>query len=194
MSFAPKVKDDEQTIDELFIDDDNINHIWSNLNSIYLRYGKPKITRQTAKQLLIDYAKEHQFLDHSVGNNQRETLSYYNKHFTKYTVMPKIPYNVPDHNPMIEKINGKLFADFSPEDYGRLDVWQADPIYADKYNTRKHRGNKGMNNPHIIGAHKRHYANTDDGLRDHEKGPSRTHGYNMSSIYSQSQYIIDGEY
>lgn len=135
---------------------------------------------------------KREFRDCSSSANQHETLSYYNYQFIKLYAENTKPYIhrvgdlVPDENPFKLKPYGKSIDRMNPIDYHVADVWQENPVFMDAYNSRQFTGIKGMRNPHIIGAHKRHYyRDNTEGLRLHEKGPERTSGYghHMQDIY-----------
>ncbi len=121
-----------------------------------------------------------------------ETIDYYNKEFIK-DVHPlynkpyihKIGDLTPDINVIRAKPFGKKISNMQAEDFKYADVWEEHPVYVDDYNQRRTHGNKGINQPHIVGAHKRHYEmDNSEGLSLHEKGPDRTWGYNNKELYS----------
>ena len=73
---------------------------------------------------------------------------------------------------------------FMPEDYRQLDVWQESPVFV---NSNFKNNNRGLNNPHVIGAHKRHVERAGDGLYNLEL-VNESYGFDMKDAYNTSMY------
>lgn len=184
--------------DDLFLDPINIQFVTERIVALRKQYGTAKkmpiklLTLEVEAQMR-EWVNLHRLADSSVSGNQVETLDYYNKDFVKemhplYSVgyIPRTGDLTPDVNVMRLKQYGKREEDMYVDDIRNLDVWTEDAVYLDDYNTRKTWGNKGINQPHIVGVHKRTYdrVSTDGLSTNGEKGPERNRGYNNDALYA----------
>jgi hypothetical protein len=89
-----------------------------------------------------------------------------------------------DWNPIRELRAGKLTRMETVEDIKNIDAWSDGAVSIDDKSRRKPM--KGINNPYIIGAHRRYYdKDVASGFRTvREIGPTKNRGYNMEAIYS----------
>lgn len=176
----------------LFLTDVNIKFIVSNVVKLRHEYSvdKKMPMRTLANHLksqMRDWTRKRQLNDAAASDNPIETLDYYNKQFIRdmHPLYKHDPFNThePDVNVIRDPIYGKKHDQLYTEDIRNLDVWDNNDIYVDDRSTRRTWGNKGLNNPHIIGAHRRHYErDIDEGLQAHEKGPTRTRGYTHTRL------------
>lgn len=182
------------TTDVLFIEEENIKFVARNIHNLKRRHGTTQSAEETLSEVtsrMKQFIEDHDMSrDSSIIGNQLESLDYFNKYFTRTMDPGRGPYlhrvgdMQPDDNPFRAKPFGKKIEHFQVEDYRNADVWEPNHVFQDSYATRQHSGMSGMNNPHIIGAHRRHYdRNNSEGLSIHEKGSDRTWGYDMVDLY-----------
>lgn len=93
-----------------------------------------------------------------------DNLSELNDTFVKKYVRSVI---TTDFNPFRDRISGKKISHMSAEDMKNLDLWKEAPMFITPEN-QKINSVKGIHNPHIIGAHRRHYDMQEHNLVDAE--------------------------
>lgn len=178
--FVPKgiTFDDNATNADLFLNPTNIKFLISNMRQLHTRYGIPNLN--LTEQQMHEYINNYDFTDESVAGNKLVTLSYYNKKFvdTYHPITISDDNTTPDVNYFKIKPFNKPVSQWHVEDYRCADLWsdQAE-TYVDKSIKQRTRL-RGLNNPHILGSHKRHYEHDiSETLTAHEVGPTRPHGY-----------------
>ena len=157
----------EHAID-LFLSKDNLLHVWGVLNGWRSNHGTSPISYEAVESSAVEWTLD--MIPPETGNSVLASVvaEHYNREFVRSMTQGKF-------NPFTRSVNGVNFADIMPEDYGKLDYWEPNHIFAVERSTKK-----GSHNPHVIGAHKRHYDTASEGLRQHEKGPTRNSGWDMS--------------
>jgi hypothetical protein len=171
----------------LFLRDDNTQIVVANILMLYSRYDLPYHDDLTSKIINKMQIYIHAFNgDSSVSNNMIETLDYHNKQFTKKYMLPLlVQYNFKSDNVFKIKPFGKYIKNYYVDDIRNIDAWEPHTTEQDNYHRRTNTSKNGLNNPHIIGAHKRRYEqDISETLRTHEKGVSRISGYNMEDVYA----------
>ena len=174
-------------ISELFLDSDNIKLVVANISTLQRRYDihhSADLANKIANKMRWYISSSN--IESSVSNNILETIDYHNKQFTKkYMLSLQVRNNFKSDNVFKIKPFGKYVKNYYADDIRNVDVWEPHAIMQDNYHIRKGTGKKGLNNPHIIGAHKRRYEqDISEALRTHEKGISRISGYDMEDVYA----------
>ncbi len=167
------------TYTELFLSERNTLIVYKKINTQLREYGRDKITIEDIKAQMENWALN--YTDIAVSEDITETVDYMNDNFIKFVTEDlEASTNIDEvrFNPMRDNYFGKKNSDYMPEDYRNMDVWRDNSVFTDVRFQRP--AVKGIMNPHVIGAHRRHYDSVDEGLRPHEKGLNRTYGYDMS--------------
>jgi hypothetical protein len=184
----------------LFLEQDNLNVILRAIYTIH-RQHSGRTTYDHFRLAVTDeikqWADHHIFHDASDGCNALEALEYYNRRFIR-TYDPSRSDRTHEHileggdpQPDVDVMRrrrrgGMTDGELRPEDYGRLDLFNDKQIFASAHSQRRGRGNKGINNPHILGAQRRHYERDNaEGLRLYmDQEGHRPHGYDMRGLTS----------
>ena len=158
-----------------FLHADNITILRGKIGTIYANNGMKRSMSNIHSRAVtwITIFETRPMPDNFV--NQNEVIDYLNKEFVKFICGDIFS------NPFRNTINGQLFNSLMPEDYGNLDYWEPNHTFS-----VIKQSNKAIHNPHVIGAHRRHYASTAEGLRQHEKGPMRVSGWDMSAFHNET--------
>ena len=185
-------------IRRLFMDEKNVQHIISSMAALTRRYGKrisPSFSSDIRKKM-ADFAKG--INDLSQENRVLEALDFYNKEFVgqNHPLANKhLDYDEPKplHNPFKEPYvwpsdQEQMGEHMYMDEIRNLDLWVDNSTFADANSTRYFRGEsrKGLNNPHIRGAHKRHYDREDANdtyFNDDYRNP-RPSGYDNTELYA----------
>ena len=153
--------------------------------------GTPYDVPSIVKIIKPDFKKHvKKFDDYSSAGEYLETIEYINRSFiNSYNVsninMFKETERTSDWNPFKEVRNGKLPRYETVDDIRNIDAWSDNTLMIDGRMSRRGKGVKGLNNPHLVGAHKRHYERdiTNELGRSREIGPMVNYGYNQKKIY-----------
>ncbi len=159
---------DEQTHVDLFLSRSNIDLMYRNFEAVCRRHGMETLckTRDEIRTEMSVWALTD--TDVAVFYSPDLTVDYMNKKFTQ-TLFDMDPTRI-----------DKNMSNYLADDMKNLDLWTENHTFTDA--TRQKTKLKGISNPHVVGAHRRHYSRDDGGLRSHEKGPTRTRGYDMSGL------------
>lgn len=157
----------EHAID-LFLSKNNLLYLWGTISAWKRNHGTPSVSYEYVESAAVEWSINFKPPETESSIAAAIVSDYYNREFTKSLTQGRF-------NPFKSPVNGVYMSDLMPEDYGKLDYWEPNHIFAVEQPTKKARGN-----PHIIGAHRRHYESTEEGLRQHEKGPERTSGWDMN--------------
>ncbi len=166
--------DEEVTHSDYFLSENHVNYVFRRITTIFAQNGRrARNVNDIRAQMEIWVLKEH---DTSVRGDIYETVDFMNNEFINFVVR----HNKVTANPMRDKIYGKKMSEYMPEDYRNMDVWSS----GQQFTNASHQKTKmrGINNPHIIGAHRRHYDNTDEGIRHYEQQSLVPKRYNMSEL------------
>lgn len=97
-------------------------------------------------------------------------------------------------NPFRQTRRGVPVYSETVEDIRNLDLWQPDSSFATPENAGRAHARHGMNNAHIVGAHRRHHDHdASEAFTGLEVGPTRTWGYNRTHILDKAKKHIDWE-
>lgn len=168
---------------DLFTEESNVEYntriIRQNLRSLgMIRDVGP--LRDAVRQAMNKVAGRWSFDCHPNSEDTTIILDYYNSEFVKLFMSL---VDVPMSNPF--RVEGKELAQYDLYDYRSMDLQQQHPQFSVERKT-----NKGIYQPHIIGAHRRAYdRDNTEGLRmTNDKGPERNWGYVNDRFYRTSVY------
>jgi len=147
---------------------DQYSLVIDNANDVFVRKFPTSLVNK-----YVDINDEHQSTDVTINNTKHDEF-YKNEHMRL------------DWNPMRVPRNGKYTSIETPDDIRNIDAWSPNAINVDDRTRRTNTGVKGLNNPYIVGAHKRHYErDITEGFRTvRELEPTKNRGYNNHFLYS----------